>query len=253
MTARRRRSRRSVALRTQREAVEVLHQRLVSLYGEPRPQRSLPALEELVLTILSQNTNDTNRDRAWERLRTRFPDWDAVARAPVHEVEEALKVGGLHRVKARRIQETLVAVRRQHGAYTLEHLHQVDLAAARRELSSIKGLGAKSVNCILLFSLGRPAFPVDTHVFRVLQRIGVHRTKNLTRANLELQEAVGGEICYPFHMNVIRHGRDICHARRPECWRCGIVDLCGYPDKQQDQAGVTRPITLSPRPARSAP
>jgi endonuclease-3 len=232
-----RKRRRSVALKAQRAAVEALHDRLVELYGEPEPGPPLPPLDEVVITILSQNTNDSNRDRAWERLRSRFPDWQSVVDAPVEEVEEALEPGGLHRVKAARIRETLAAVHDRHGGYDLSHLHEVDVAAARRELSSIKGLGAKSVNCILLFSLRKPAFPVDTHVFRVLKRVGAHRCKDLTRTNDELQEAVPDEISYAFHVNLIRHGRQVCHARRPDCAGCGLRDLCAWPDRTGRVAG----------------
>ncbi len=218
-------------LHRQREAVEALHERLLGLYGEPRPGEPLAPLDEVVVTILSQNTTDTNRDRAWQRLRARFADWGAVVEAPIAEVEDALRPGGLHRVKAQRIRETLRAVREKHGEYSLDSLRDLDPEAARQELESIKGLGAKSVNCVLLFSLGLPAFPVDTHVYRVLQRVGVHRARDLTKANRELQAAVPDEAAYPLHMNVIGHGRTVCHARRPECWRCGIEDLCGYRDK----------------------
>ncbi len=238
MAARKRR--RSRALVTQRRALEVLHDRLSGLYGTPKPTRVLPPLDELVLTILSQNTTDTNRDRAWEQLRQRFPDWAAVAAAPLPELEEALQPGGLQRVKARRIQETLARIYDQRGAYDLDHLRDMGLEAVRQELCDIKGLGAKSVNCILLFSLRRQAFPVDTHVFRVLERLGVHRQRELGRANDELQAAVPEGAAFPLHVNVITHGRQVCHARRPECWRCGIEDLCGYGDKNMEPPAGTR-------------
>lgn len=235
-----RKRRRSRPLATQRRALAVLHDRLVELYGEPTPQRVLPPLDELVLTILSQNTTDTNRDRAWEQLRQRYPDWQGVAAAPLLDLEEALKPGGLQRVKARRIQETLIRVYERRGAFDLDHLGEIGIDAARVELSAIKGLGAKSVNCILLFSLQFEAFPVDTHVYRVLHRLGVHRQRDLGRANDELQAAVPAGAAFPLHVNVIRHGRQICHARRPECWRCGIEDLCGYQDKSVEPRQATR-------------
>ncbi len=218
-------------MKEQAAAIEILHERLVGEYGVPIPQRALPALDELVLTILSQNTTDTNRDRAWTELKQSYPDWESVAQASLRSLEEALQPGGLQRVKARRIKDLLLQIKREHGAYDLEHLRNLDLTAAREALSGYKGLGAKSINCILLFSLKKPAFPVDTHVFRMLQRIGIHATKDLTRANNELQEAVPDEISYPFHMNVIRHGREVCTARSPKCWRCCVTDLCGFDQK----------------------
>lgn len=223
--------RRSVSRRRQHEALATLHDRLVEVYGTPRSRRQLDPMDELVLTILSQNTSDTNRDRAWERLKSRFPDWAAVEAAPLADVEEALRPGGLHRVKATRIRETLARVRQQHGGYDLSHLDDMDIEEARTELSAIKGIGAKSANCILLFSLGRPAFPVDTHVYRVLHRIGVHKARDLAAANLELRDAVPDGTHFVLHMNVIRHGREVCHARKPNCPGCAVNDLCGYPDK----------------------
>lgn len=223
--------RRSVARYRQREALSTLHERLIEIYGEPRPKRQLVPIDELVLTILSQNTSDTNRDRAWERLRGRFTDWAAVEAAPLADVEEALRPGGLHRVKAIRIRETLARVRERYGSYDLGHLANLPVEEARQELSAIKGIGAKSANCILLFSLARPAFPVDTHVYRVLHRIGVHRTRDMAAANLELRDAVPEGTHFVLHMNVIRHGREVCHARKPACAACGVRDLCGYPDK----------------------
>ncbi len=231
---------RSRALATQRRALGVLHDRLLELHGEPKPVRALPPLDELVLTILSQNTTDRNRDRAWGRLRQRYPDWQSIAAALPEHLEQALQPGGLQRVKARRIQEILSRVYEQRGSYDLDHLGEMDLAAARDELSDIKGLGAKSVNCILLFSLRLEAFPVDTHVYRVLHRLGIHRQRDLGRANDELQAAVPPGAAFPLHVNVIRHGRQVCHARRPECWRCGIEDLCGYDDKSVEPPAATR-------------
>ena len=167
---------RSRPLETQRAAVQLLHDRLAEAYGLPEPSRSLPPLDELVLTILSQNTTDTNRDRAWQRLRKRFPGWADVAEAPRDQVEEALAPGGLQRVKAQRIQTILAEVHERHGDYTLDHLRDAGLDEARAELSAIKGLGAKSVNCILLFSLQQPAFPVD----RRARRQRAHRRQRRT-------------------------------------------------------------------------
>jgi len=226
-----RKRRRSVGRARQHDALATLHERLVEVYGSPRPQRQLDPVDELVLTILSQNTSDMNRNRAWERLKFRFPGWADVEEAPLADVEEALRPGGLHRVKAKRIRATLAEVREQHGGYDLSHLAAMEVEEARLELSAIKGIGAKSANCILLFSLGRPAFPVDTHVYRVLHRIGVHKTRDLAIANLELRDAVPAGTHFVLHMNVIRHGREVCQARKPQCPGCAVSDLCGYRDK----------------------
>lgn len=214
-----------------RQALRLIYQRLVEEYGTPSLRERRPPLEEVVFTVLSQNTTDTNRDRAWANLWRRFSSWDEIARAPAAQVAEAIEVGGLHRVKARRTLDLLRQVKQERGAYDLDHLRGLELEEARRELARFKGLGPKSVNCVLLFSLGLPAFPVDTHVHRVLRRVGVLESRDLGKANREIQEEVPDPIAYPLHMNLIRHGREVCSARNPACWKCCIEDLCGYEDK----------------------
>lgn len=216
------------------QAVLVLHQRLCSRYGVPQPESHQAPLEELVFTILSQNTTDTNRDRAWAGLWRRFDSWEEIAAARVDKIAGAIKVGGLHRVKAKRIKEILQRVHNERGGFDLDYLGTLDIESARAELGSYKGVGAKSINCILLFSLGLPAFPVDTHVHRIMRRLGIVETKDLAKANRDVQQYVPDEIAYPLHMNVIRYGRQVCHAQRPKCWDCSIVDLCGYEPKNLD-------------------
>lgn len=211
-----------------------IHGRLEEEYGTPEAGERFEPLEEVVFTILSQNTTDTNRDRAWESLWERFDDWDDVATAPREELAAAIQPGGLHRTKAERIQALLAQVLEERGAYDLSHLAEASTEDARRQLARFKGMGAKSVNCVLLFSLDRPAFPVDTHVHRILRRVGVLETGDLTRANRETQQLVPEELSYPLHINLIRHGRRVCDARRPRCWECVIEDLCGYQDKQME-------------------
>lgn len=218
----------------QAEAVVLLHERLRERFGEPRPASHQPPLDELVFTILSQNTTDTNRDRAWAGLWKRFDSWEEIAAARVGTVASAIKVGGLHKVKAKRIQEILRQIIDERGSLDLDDLRGLGMEEARRELSGYKGVGDKSVNCILLFSLGLPAFPVDTHVHRIFRRLGILESKDLGKANRDAQQLVPDEIAFPLHMNVIRYGREVCHAQRPKCWDCNIVDLCGYEPKNLD-------------------
>ena len=214
-----------------REALLLLHERLQQQYGIPEQESYQAPLDEVVFTILSQNTTDTNRDRAWASLWKRFSSWEEVAAARVTEIAKAIEVGGLHRVKAQRIKQLLRQVKKERGGFELDYLEELEIEAARAELSRYKGVGAKSVNCILLFSLGLPAFPVDTHVHRILRRLGIVETRDLGRANREIQADVPDEIAYPLHMNVIRYGRGVCHAQRPKCWACVIEDLCSYENK----------------------
>jgi endonuclease-3 len=214
-----------------RAALELVHERLRERFGTPRPESRMPPLDEVVFTILSQNTTDTNRDRAWASLWKRFETWEQIAAAPADEVAAAIEIGGLHQVKARRIQELLARIEKERGELSLDHLEHLDQEDAAAELAAFKGIGAKSVNCILLFSLGLPAFPVDTHVHRILRRLGILETGDLSRANRDIQEHVPDEIAYPLHMNLIRYGREICHARRPKCGTCNLEDLCTYEHK----------------------
>jgi len=227
------RGRRKSAARASNEtqAVELLYQRLRERYGTPSPKSRQPPLDEVVFTILSQNTTDTNRDRAWVSLWKHFDNWDEMASARVDKIAAAIKVGGLHKVKAKRIKDILRQIKKEHGGLDLDYLENLDMPAARAELQKYKGVGAKSINCILLFSLGLPAFPVDTHVHRILRRLGIVVTKDLSKANRDSQEFVPDEIAYPLHMNMIRYGREVCHAQRPKCWDCCIEDLCIYENK----------------------
>lgn len=213
------------------QAVELLYERLRERYGTPSPKSRQPPLDEVVFTILSQNTTDTNRDRAWVSLWKHFDSWDEMALVRVDKIAAAIKVGGLHKVKAKRIKDILRQIKKEHGGLDLDYLENLDMPAARTELQKYKGVGAKSINCILLFSLGLPAFPVDTHVHRILRRLGIVATKDLSKANRDSQEFVPDEIAYPLHMNMIRYGREVCHAQRPKCWDCRIEDLCIYENK----------------------
>ncbi len=211
------------------ERALAIHRRLVEHYGEhPRRPRMDP-VAELVSTILSQNTNDGNRDRAFARLRERFPTWEAVRDAPVEEVEEAIRPAGLSRIKAPRIQAALRRITEERGKITLDFLAEMPLSEARAWLSSFPGVGPKTAAIVLLFSFGRPAFPVDTHIYRLSQRLGL-LPSNVSRekAHLMLEELLPSETYLTFHLNLIRHGREVCRAQRPDCPRCFLRDLCLY-------------------------
>jgi endonuclease-3 len=182
------------------------------------------ALGELILTVLSQSTSDRNRDVAFLRLRERFPDWAQVAAAPVEEVEEAIRPGGLSRQKSARI----VAMLRALGdPPSLDHLASLPVAQARAELCGLPGVGRKTTACVLLFSYGMRDIPVDTHVSRVGTRLGLFRPgagfEELHDAMLDLTPR-GGEL--ELHVNLLRHGRRTCHARAPRCGECALRRMC---------------------------
>jgi endonuclease III len=206
-----------------------IHQQLVDVYGQPTWRNPLPAIDELVSTILSQNTNDINRDRAFESLRKRFSTWEQVRDAPVEQVVEAIRVAGLANQKAPRIQEALRSITIQQGSLDLKFLADLPVEDAQEWLTSFNGVGPKTAAIVLLFSLGKPAFPVDTHIYRVTGRLGLRPQKmNVEQAHIHLSKLFPSETYYAAHLNIIRLGREICQARRPNCPLCPVNYLCDY-------------------------
>jgi len=208
-------------------------------HGSPKAPRQLDPLSELVLTILTQNTSDTNSGRAFAALRKRFRSWKQVAEAPVGQVIEAIRPGGLANVKAPRIQAILKAIRRRHGRMTLNHLQRLPVETARQELAAFPGVGPKTVACVLLFSCRMPVLPVDTHVHRVAQRLGLIGPKaSAAKAHELLEQLVPPRDILAFHILLIRHGRTLCSARRPTCSLCPLSPRCpARPAFEADGAG----------------
>ena len=208
-----------------------IHELLLSEYGD-HPWRPRDPVATLVTTILSQNTNDVNRDRAFERLRERFTTWDEVRDAPLGELVEAVRPAGLAPTKAPRIQGALRRItegRGERGEIGLGFLDEMGLGEAREWLLSIPGVGPKTAAIVLLFALGKPAFPVDTHVHRLARRLGLIPPKtSREKAHQLLEQLAPPEIYYSFHLNLIAHGRAVCHARNPECARCILQNECDF-------------------------
>jgi endonuclease-3 len=201
--------------------------RLRRAYGLPPPPRRLPPLDELVLTILSQNTNDTNRDRAYADLRAKLPAWEDVAAAPLPVIERAIRSGGLAPTKAPRIRAVLRALRDQGIALDDRALRRIRHDRLFDLLVALPGVGPKTAACVLLFSLDRPYFPVDTHVHRVAVRLGLVAPRSTAvQTQAQLQAALAPADMYEIHMNLIRHGRHVCVALRPVCSQCVLNDLC---------------------------
>ncbi|MGC9521397.1 MAG: endonuclease III domain-containing protein [Anaerolineae bacterium] len=200
-------------------------------YGEPQrdSDRGHDPVASLVNTILSQNTNDDNRDVAYEQLRERFATWEEVRDAPEDELIDAIRPAGLAPTKGPRIQEALQAITEEQGEISLAFLGDMPLAEARAWLLDLNGVGPKTAAIVLLFALGRPAFPVDTHVHRVTKRLGlIPKGTSREKAHELLEALMPEEIYYPFHLNVIEHGRTVCVARTPRCDVCVLTDLCCY-------------------------
>ena len=207
-------------------AAAVYHH-LAKAYGSPDWRPANPPVDELVLTILSQNTNDTNAGRAFHRLKARFSDWHAVMDASVEEVIETIRCGGLAQHKAPRIQAALRRIYAERGEIDLTFLSGLRPAEAMAWLTSLHGVGHKTASIVLLFCFGMPAFPVDTHVGRVTRRLGLAGPGDSEEKIKALWEKLVPEAWfYSLHLNLIRHGRTVCQARNPACERCSLLELC---------------------------
>jgi endonuclease-3 len=209
-----------------RRRLRAIRDKLRAEYGRPVLRAHRAPVDELVLTVLSQNTNDRNRDVAWGRLRERFPGgWEEVREAPVEEVEEAIRPGGLAPTKAVRIQEILEAL----DGDDLAGLADAPLEEARARLTALPGVGRMTAACVLLFSFGRPDIPVDTHVYRVGSRLGLFRPRApFDEAHDVLARLADPEDAYEIHVSMIRHGRRTCSARAPNCEECPLRRMCPY-------------------------
>ena len=214
------------------EPARAIRRRLAATYGVPSlPPHGHP-IAELVLTVLSQSTNDRNRDVAYLRLRDRFPDWVAVRDAPLDEIEAAIRPGGLSPTKSARIQQILRALpTTEDGEPTLDDLPEMGVDDARALLTALPGVGRKTAACVLLFSFGMRDVPVDTHVGRVGARLGLLPGKGTANAIHDAMLAItprGAEL--EFHVNLLRHGRRTCHSQRPACPKCPLRRMCPSAD-----------------------
>ena len=203
--------------------------RLSTLYGDTVWRPHGDPMSELVLTILSQNTSDTNSGRAFMRLKQRFPIWEDLLAADPDDIIPAIQVGGLARIKAPRIKAILEEVWGRLGSLDLLFLKDLPMDEAKAWLRSLPGVGPKTAACVLMFALGRPALPVDTHVHRVAQRLGLVPLKaGAAEAHDILEAILKPEEVYPFHISLIKHGRRLCRAQHPLCERCPLLDGCPY-------------------------
>ena len=215
--------------RPTRGRVRAVRDRLRRYYGRPRNEPHHAPLDELVLTVLSQNTNDRNRDVAYVALRKRFPDWKAVATAPVEDVEEAIRPGGISKVKSQRIQSMLGVIQAETGGLDLAFLADAPREEAIEFLERLPGVGRKTAACVLVFAFDRPEMPVDTHVYRVCSRLGFLRPKaSFDEAHDVMRDATEPADVFELHVNLIRHGRRLCTARKPECPACPLLGVCPF-------------------------
>lgn len=226
---------------------------LTAAYG-PFPQEPrLDPIHELTFTILSQHTSDTNSERAFRSLMQRFGNLETVAAAAVADIETAISRGGLAKVKAPRIKEVLTKVLELNGgSLDLSFLREMPLPEAKAWLRQLPGIGPKSAGIILSFSLGMPAMAIDTHIYRVCQRLGLIGPKiTADKAHDLLEAAVVPEQVYPFHAAFINHGRRVCKAQRPLCGECVVAHGCPAREQLQPPAKAGEPAAKPRRPARA--
>ncbi len=208
-------------------AIEKVIKLLEQEYGCCRWLPNRDPIDVLIGTILSQNTSDANSGRAFASLKASFDSWEAVASAPTERIAEVIRCGGLSQIKAARIKQVLKQIEGEKGRITLDFLKSKTMTEAEDYLIRLPGVGHKTASCVLLFSLGKPSLPVDTHVFRVAKRLGLIDSKvSVEKAPGLLQKRVPASRVYQFHVHMIEHGRRICHAGQPHCHRCILTGIC---------------------------
>ncbi len=209
--------------------IRAVQRRLRQQQGPFRPKPRLPPLDEVVATVLSQHTSDLNSERAFASLKRRFPSWEEVLDAPTEEVASAIRSGGIANQKAARIQRILAEIERREGRIDLDRMGGLGDAEVEEYLTSLPGVGPKTAACVLVFSMGRAAFPIDTHVHRVTARLGwIPAGASAERAHQLLGRLVPPDIRYDLHVGLVTHGRTVCKAQRPRCSDCVLRALCAF-------------------------
>lgn len=217
-----------------RERMRQVKERLHERFGTPSWHVELPAVDELVCTILSQNTNDINRDKAYEALKEHYPSWEAVRDADPAELQYVIRIAGLANQKGPNIQAALQEITEERGEISLDWLKEKSSKEARDWLVTLRGVGPKTAAIVMVFSLGMPAFPVDTHIYRVTGRIGLRpKELDVTKTHTYMEQVADPADFGSLHLNLIDLGREICQARKPKCGLCPISDLCQFEDKTE--------------------
>lgn len=216
-------------LAEKRRQLNYVAQNLEATYGIPANDSTDEPLDELIGTILSQATTNQNSQRTFANLKAQFKDWEAVRRARPEKIEAAIKLGGLAQVKSVVIKNLLNEVKTRVGKLSLSFLHTTSLEEARDFLTSLPGVGPKTAACVLLFACKQPVFPMDTHIFRIARRLGLIPEKGGdAQAHRLMEQLIPEDKHYTLHINMILHGRGICHARNPQCEQCCLIEHCAY-------------------------
>jgi len=217
--------------------IEILR-RVNRAYGRPKPLRKTDPVDEIIRTVLSQNTNDRNSLAAFAILKKHFKSWEGVLRADTRRIAQLIKHAGLANIKARRIKEVLAEIKRREGRISLSLLKRLDPESGLEYLRSIKGVGPKTAACVLLFSFGKPVMPVDTHIYRVAGRLGLIGPKlSIEDAHKVLTKLIPKHLIYEFHLGIIEHGRRTCKAQNPRCGFCVLYNMCAFKNKAAFRKG----------------
>jgi endonuclease-3 len=216
-------------LETLRKKVNRITRILEKHFGIPQKKKRVDPVDVLIQTILSQNTNDQNRDLAYRRLKHRFPHWEGLLNADTRSITQAIRAGGLAKQKARRIRDILRWIERREGKLNLGFLKGMESETVKKTIGRLKGMGPKTVHCLLLFGLGRDVFPVDTHILRVGKRLGfIPGRMDAEKAHLWMGPLHPKGKSLSLHLNLIQFGRSVCKARNPKCLNCFLSEECLY-------------------------
>ncbi len=219
-----------------KQKINKINNLLLKQFGVPKRQKKLPnPIDALIATILSQNTNDKNSYQAFSNLKKKFGNWHDVANAPRKQIENTIKVAGLGKQKSTAIKKFFNQLKKRNGKLDLNYIRKLDDEEILDDLTSINGIGVKTASCVLLFSLDRNICPVDTHVHRTLNRIGLVETKSPEKTFYQIYDNLPDGVAHQFHTNLIKLGREICKPAKPLCSICPLIKICNYEAKNLDK------------------
>lgn len=226
---------------TTKEKIEKINDLLVKYFGIPSRAKKLPnPIDALIATILSQNTNDNNSYKAYLNLKRRYKSLDKLAEASRKEIENTIRIAGLGKQKSASIKSFLTALKKKNGKLNLSYIKKMSNEEILNEMTSIKGIGIKTASCVLLFSLDRNVCPVDTHVHRTLNRIGIVKTNSPDKTFEKLTPNLPEGIAHQFHTNLIKLGREICKPLKPHCSNCPLLRDCSFKEKNMDTPSIRK-------------
>ncbi len=215
--------------------IKKVNRLLVSRFGIPERNNVRPdPVDLLIATILSQNTNDRNSYKAFRNLKNNFKSWEEVEKLPASRIEKFIRIAGLGKQKSNAIRDFLRQLKKQIGKISLDYMNEKGNYEVIDELTQYNGIGVKTASCVLLFAMDRNVCPVDTHVHRTTNRLGLVDTKSADKTFLLLNKNFPEGIAHSFHTNLIKLGREICRPAKPRCADCPLVKICRYPDKNYE-------------------